>query len=99
MAKKSKLLAALDAHKGVDHELERQKKLQKQAARRKRSKAASKLRNGGETNLEVEAEANGTKEQSQLEDGWESDDRSGDDSTAVCNLEYIHTFAICCLLT
>lgn len=36
MAKKSKLLAALDAQKGRDHNLERQKKLQKQAVKRKR---------------------------------------------------------------
>lgn len=39
MAKKSKLLSALDAHKGRDFEKERQKKLQKAAEKRKRSKA------------------------------------------------------------
>ena len=38
MAKKSKLLNALDRYKGVDHELERQKKMQKQAERRKRAR-------------------------------------------------------------
>ncbi|KAI4284858.1 MAG: hypothetical protein L6R38_001123 [Xanthoria sp. 2 TBL-2021] len=38
MAKKSKLLSALDAHKNVDYGLQKQKKLQKQAAKRKRSK-------------------------------------------------------------
>ncbi|KAL8735965.1 MAG: hypothetical protein Q9166_000527 [cf. Caloplaca sp. 2 TL-2023] len=38
MTKRSKLLSALDAHKNVNHKLERQKKLQKQAAKRKRSK-------------------------------------------------------------
>ncbi|KAL8658155.1 MAG: hypothetical protein Q9226_001238 [Calogaya cf. arnoldii] len=41
MAKKSKLLSALDAHKNVDHDLQKQKKLQKQAAKRKRSKEPS----------------------------------------------------------
>ncbi|KAL8655167.1 MAG: hypothetical protein Q9226_003160, partial [Calogaya cf. arnoldii] len=41
MAKKSKLLSALDAHKNVDHDLQKQKKLQKQAAKRKRSKESS----------------------------------------------------------
>ena len=38
MAKKSKLLNALDRYKGVDYELERQKKMQKQAEKRKRAK-------------------------------------------------------------
>ena len=38
MAKKSKLFAALDEHRGIDHKLEKQKKLQKQAAKRRRSK-------------------------------------------------------------
>ncbi|KAL8760212.1 MAG: hypothetical protein Q9199_000235 [Rusavskia elegans] len=38
MAKKSKLLSALDAHKNVDYGLQKQKKLQKQAAKRRRSK-------------------------------------------------------------
>lgn len=36
MVTKSKLLSALDAHKGKNYELEKQKKLQKQAAKRKR---------------------------------------------------------------
>ncbi|KAL8739150.1 MAG: hypothetical protein Q9181_000179 [Wetmoreana brouardii] len=39
MAKGSKLLSALDAHRNVNHGLERQKKLQKQAAKRKRSRS------------------------------------------------------------
>lgn len=39
MAKGSKLLSALDRYKGVDHKLEHQKKLQKQAEKRKRSRA------------------------------------------------------------
>ena len=38
MAKKSKLLNALDRYKGVDYELERQKKMQKQAEKKKRAK-------------------------------------------------------------
>ncbi|KAI4717632.1 Ebp2-domain-containing protein [Aureobasidium sp. EXF-10727] len=39
MVKGSKLLAALDREKGVDHKLERQKKQQKAAEKRKRSRA------------------------------------------------------------
>lgn len=41
MAKRSKLLSALDAHRGRDFDKERQQKLQKSAAKRKRSKAAA----------------------------------------------------------
>ena len=43
MAKDRKLKAALDRHKGVDHKLERQKKLQKDAERRKRQKKERKV--------------------------------------------------------
>ncbi|KAI1945163.1 rRNA-processing protein EBP2 [Ophidiomyces ophidiicola] len=39
MVKKSKLLNALDAHKGRDYDKERQKKLQKAAEKKKRSRA------------------------------------------------------------
>jgi len=39
MAKRRKLLAALDAHQGRDSDLEKQKRLQRQAAKRKHSKA------------------------------------------------------------
>jgi len=42
MAKKSKLLAALDAHKGRNYELERQKGLQKKAEKRKNANVAAK---------------------------------------------------------
>ncbi|KAL8695781.1 MAG: hypothetical protein Q9224_003167, partial [Gallowayella concinna] len=48
MAKKSRLLSALDAHKNLDHSLERQKKLQKQAAKRKRSKEPDRFFYKGE---------------------------------------------------
>lgn len=37
MAKKSKLFAALDAHKGRDYEKERQKKLAKAAEKKKKA--------------------------------------------------------------
>lgn len=37
MAKKSKLLSALDAHKGRDYEKERQKKLAKAAEKKKKT--------------------------------------------------------------
>lgn len=40
MAKKSKLLLALDAHKGRDYDAEKQKKLVKSAEKRKKAKKA-----------------------------------------------------------
>lgn len=40
MARDKKLKAALDRHKGVDHKLERQKKLQKEAKKRKRNRSS-----------------------------------------------------------
>ena len=43
MAKKSKLLAALDAHKGRDFKKEHQKKMQKQAERRKKTKPVEEV--------------------------------------------------------
>ena len=45
MARSSKLLAALDAHKGRDHDHERQVKLQKDAAKRKRNRAVKETSN------------------------------------------------------
>ena len=47
MAKKSKLLSALDRYKGLDYELERQRKMQKQAEKRKRTKLVKRV-NGAE---------------------------------------------------
>ena len=38
MAKRSKLLMALDAHQGRDYKVEKQKKLQRQAVKRKSSR-------------------------------------------------------------
>lgn len=76
MAKRSKLLAALDAHKGKDHEAERQKKLQKLAAKRKRTKAAEAQAEESEKEEEIlpvqpiGADL-GLEEESE---GWESDE-------------------------
>jgi rRNA-processing protein EBP2 len=74
MAKKSKLLAALDAHKGRNYELERQKGLQKKAEKRKNAQVAA-------TSLEDEAlfkdNVQGNGSGSQLEEdneGWESEE-------------------------
>ena len=41
MARKSKLLSALDAHRGRDYEAEKQKKLRKQGEKRAKNKRAT----------------------------------------------------------
>ena len=82
MAKKGKLLTALDAHRGRDYNLEKQKKQQKQAAKKKRTKdPESDL---GEKEI-VEAQANGTPFMPEIEsDGWESDESEAAQAIAVC---------------
>ena len=69
MARKSKLLIALDAHKRRDYNLEKQKKLQKQAGKRKKSRAM-------ENKLDGEDDDNvtpGLKDDSlRLADEWKS---------------------------
>lgn len=63
MAKKGKLLSALDAHKGRDFKLEHQKKLQKNAEKRKRSKldesGAEEEDNSGSEEEAVQKDTNG----------------------------------------
>ncbi|KAL8722949.1 MAG: hypothetical protein Q9225_000641 [Loekoesia sp. 1 TL-2023] len=89
MVRKSKLLTALDEHKGVSHKLEKQKKLQKQAARRKR------LRGQGNHSTE-HGQVNGIKPlmsgalQPEEDDDpeWESE---GDSKVASINRDTSHT--------
>lgn len=81
MAKKSKLLAAFDAHKGRDYRLEKQKKQQKLAAKRKRTKAPE---SNPEEKESIEAQANGLASMLDVEsDGWESDQDEAAEATAV----------------
>ena len=82
MAKKSKLLAALDAHKGRDFKKERQKKLQKQAERRKKTKSVEKgsddeSGSGGESESGQAGGAQVGDTPAQLDtesEGWETDE-------------------------
>ncbi|MCJ1393188.1 rRNA-processing protein and EBNA1-binding protein ebp2 [Xylographa bjoerkii] len=86
MARKSTLLAALDAHKGKDYKLERQKSLQKNAAKRKRTKAAAKELTE-DTIPEAQAVHNGVQTQrDQGSEGWESDE-----SEEVNTIEHVET--------
>ena len=79
---KSKLVAALDAHRGRDYRLEKQKKLQKQAAKRKKSKAPESNSEGKEN---IKADTNGSLSMPEAEsDGRESAESKAAESTAVC---------------
>lgn len=80
MAKRSKLLTALDAHKGVNYKLENQKKQQKQAEKRKRSKEA---RIGAEPD---EAEGGAESEE------WESDESGLAELKTVCRFDSFRNF-------
>jgi len=74
MAKKSKLVAALDAHKGRDYNLEKQKKLQKQADKRKKSRPQPQQLEA-ENEREDGARINGVLKGSGSEsEGWESEE-------------------------
>ena len=80
---KSKLLTALDAHRGRDYKVEKQKKLQKQAAKKKKSKAP--VSNHLEEEAGVESEVNGTIPMPEAEsEGWESDESSTAEPGPVC---------------
>ena len=90
MAKKSKLLAALDAYKGRDYKLEKQKQLQKQAERRKKSKVskdASESENTGEDGARLNGKKPRLDEES---DGWESDESEEAAPIEVCHTNSCH---------
>lgn len=75
MAKKSRLLAALDAHKGKDYKLEKQKKSQKQAANRKRELNPPHQNAVTEVEDIRGKEVNGINFQPEAEsDDWEGDE-------------------------
>ncbi|KAL6721570.1 rRNA-processing protein EBP2 [Lecanora helva] len=69
---KSKLLTALDAQKGRNYELERQRKLQKEAAKKKKSKAQS-LKYEEKENGHLELDDKPILPEAESE-GWESDE-------------------------
>ena len=85
---KSKLLTALDAHRGRNYKVEKQKKLQKQAAKKKKSKAPVTKnldREDGET------EVNGTVPMPEAEsEGWESDESEAAEPGPVRGNNQLH---------
>lgn len=70
MAKKSKLLTALDAHKGRNINLEKQRKQEKQAAKRKHARAQDEV--DEKENLDLEADG-AASESGDEYDGWETE--------------------------
>ena len=84
MAKKSKLLAALDAHKGKNHKREHQKKLQKEAEKKRKSKQIpdSTVNHGDENVADVGGSSVKSLSDEEV-DAWQTDE-SGDAPTAVC---------------
>ena len=82
MAKKGKLLIALDAHKGRDYKLVKQMRLQKQAAKKKRAKAK---RPDWEGKGNVEARPSATAPVHEVQsDSWDSDESEAAQYTFVC---------------
>ena len=72
MARKSKLLAAFDAHKHRDYRLEKQKKSQKQAEKRKKSRATRDKSDGDDDkNVTLEHKDDSSRPPDES-DGWES---------------------------
>jgi rRNA-processing protein EBP2 len=85
MVKKGKLLVALEAHKGLNHKLERDKKLRKQAEKLKRAKAAT---NGAANRQNDEAEdaAQALNGDYKEENEWESEDEDEQDEAVSTSL-------------
>ena len=73
MAKKSKLLTALDAHKGRDYEAEKQKKMRRRAAKRK-AEMVGESEAIVESGEEQARKSNGVLELSEESEGYESDE-------------------------
>lgn len=84
MVKKSKLLAALDTLKGKDYQHGKQKKLQKQAANRKRKLYPPHRSRITEVEGYGGTEINGLIPQVEAEiDGWEGDESKDTTQIAV----------------
>lgn len=86
MGEKRKLLAALDAYKGRDVKAERQKKLRKQAEKRKKAKQGDDIsgEESGNDSSNDRVDTNALEEGVSMDgDGWETEE-SERAPTAVC---------------
>lgn len=82
MPRKSNLLAALDAHKGRDYKLEKQKGLQKKAEKRRKSKAAVQTTAGDSVATPATENSETVPQREEGSKGWESEE-SEDAVTSV----------------
>jgi len=82
---KSKLLKALDFHRGRDYKLEKQKKQQKQAAQKKKSRPPSSNLKEKE-NVPAHVDSNHALPEAE---GWESDESEAAKTTAVCRASLV----------
>ena len=81
---KSKLLAALDTHKGRNIKLEKQRKLEKEAAKRKKSKAPlSELEEKENLVIPTNGEKRPIESESEV---WKSDESEAAEATIVCQI-------------
>lgn len=87
MGEKRKLLAALDAHRGRNVKLERQKKLQKQAEKKKKLKHQQRITNDVDASGAEDGgvEIAGVEEEVAVNnDGWETEESEKAPPAAVC---------------
>lgn len=105
MAPKSKLLAALDAHRGRDIQAERQKKLRKQAEKKRKGKQQHlqeeeqgiEKTGDGENHKEPggskigEESADGLPEQEVNGDQWETEESEDEDEGGSAARVYVST--------
>ena len=79
---RSQLRTALDAHRGRNHKVEKQRKLQKQAAKRKGVKDLTQSVPGSH---KVDSKTNGTVPLPEGEsEGWKSDESEAAEPEPVC---------------
>lgn len=83
MARRSKLLAALEAHKGRDYKLERQKKLQKHAIKKKKSNLQVQTLDTEDGQIGGAPVDGNTLEAEAYSEGWESDESGNAVAAAV----------------
>ncbi len=81
MARKGKLLVALDAHKDRDYKLEKQKRQQKEAVKKKQTKSHGP--DSEKANVKARPDATASMPETES-DGWESDESEAADDISVC---------------
>ena len=89
MARRSKLLAALDTHKGRDYKVEKQKKIQKRVEKKKKLQSTA-TREMSEPDLE---NSGGVTDGPRDSFGSKSDERKSDENAAALSREVCRILA------